>query len=377
MKNKIACISLLLALTAVSAAHAECPKWERLSQSGQQSIEAGDYSKAEQTWLKAVAEADNCGERDPAMPLSLKRLGECYQKNGKLFEAADAFKRSADRFKINGADDVELIADLAALAKVYRTIDISELDKPVAEAFKQTGVNLIGLCKLDQGDRFQITLDDKFVKQINNNDVDQVSLEKLVSFDVVEQPDGSLSINNIKGLKVHAKMWVTIVQSHLLPKDPDGASAEVTAQKMGISKTVSCKLPSDSIEPMNTLIAKLKDFNNGVTPTSASSTDVTSTTKTDATSALNTDTTSVTSTPAATGTPSATSTPSVTSTTSITGTSSGAGTSSSTGTTSIVGTTSSANKETTTSSSTSGVTETKKDDSSNSSAKPGSIPESK
>lgn len=264
MKNKIVSLSLFLAASTTLTAQAECPKWERLSASAQKSMDAGDLSKAEQIWLKAVAESDFCGERDPAAPLSLKRLGECYQKDGKFIEAADAYKRSAERFKINGVDDTELASDLASLAKVYRTIEFSELNKSVANAFKESGVNLIGLCKIDQGNHIQMNLNDKFVKQLENPDVDQVALDKMVAFDVIEQPDGSLAINNIKGLKVHAKMWVSIIQSRIQPKNADGASAEVTATKMGITKTVSCKLPSDSIDPMNALIAKLHDFNNGV-----------------------------------------------------------------------------------------------------------------
>ncbi len=264
MKNTIATLSILLLASALTAANADCPKWQKLSESGQKSIDAGDFSKAEQTWLKAVTEAENCGERDPSMPLSLKRLGECYQKNVKYVEAADSFKKAGELYKINGSADPELAADLATLAKVYRTVEFNEINKTVADAFKESGVNLIGICKLDQGNRIQMNLNDKFVKNIDNKDVDQLSLEKLVTFDVLEDPDGSLQINNIKGLKVHAKMWVTIVQSHVQPKNPDGASAEVTATKMGISKTVSCKLPADSIDPMNVLIAKLRDFNNGV-----------------------------------------------------------------------------------------------------------------
>ncbi len=264
MKNTISTLSILLLASSFTAANAECPKWERLSQSGQKSIDAGDFDKAEQTWSKAVIEAENCGERDPSMPLSLKRLGECYQKNGKYVEAADAFKKAGEQNKINGTTDSELAADLASLAKVYRTVEFSEINKTVADAFKESGVKLIGICKLDQGNRIQMNLNDKFVKTIDNKDVDQLSLDKLVSFDVLEDPDGSLQINNIKGLKVHAKMWVTIVQSHVQPKNPDGACADVTATKMGISKTVTCKLPSDSIDPMNVLIAKLHDFNHGV-----------------------------------------------------------------------------------------------------------------
>ncbi|MBI2811228.1 MAG: tetratricopeptide repeat protein [Candidatus Melainabacteria bacterium] len=302
MKNTIATLSILLLASAFSAANAECPKWEKLSQSGQKSIDAGNFNKAEQTWLKAVTEAENCGERDPSMPLSLKRLGECYQKNGKYIEAADAFKKAGEQYKINGNTDTELTADLASLAKVYRTVEFSEINKTVADAFRESGVNLIGICKLDQGNRIQMNLNDKFVKTIDNKDVDQLSLEKLVSFDVLEDPDGSLQINNIKGLKVHAKMWVTIVQSRVQPKNPDGACAEVTATKMGISKTVSCKLPADSIDPMNVLIAKLRDFNNGVvkdetiTASSTSSSDgantTTSTTSTTTTTSTGTSTTS-------------------------------------------------------------------------------------
>jgi hypothetical protein len=279
MKNKVAALSIFLLASAFSAAQAECPKWERLSQSGQKSIEAGDYNKAEQTWAKAVTEAGFCGERDPALPLSLKRLGECYQHNGKYIDAADAFKKSGDQYKIIGTEDSELATDLASLAKSYRVIEFSELTPKVADAFKESGVQLIGLSKLEQGNRFQLNLADKFLKTLDNKDVDQLSLDKLVSFDVVEQPDGSLAINNIKGLKVHAKMWVTIVQSRVQPKNADGASADVTATKMGITKTVTCKLPSDSIDPMNMLISKLHDFNNGVVTASVSS-DTTSQTST-------------------------------------------------------------------------------------------------
>ena len=179
MNNKIACLSLFLAVSTTMAAQAECPKWERLSQTGQKAIEAGDYKRGESTWLKAVAEAENCGEHDPSMALSLKRLGECYQKNQKYVEAAQTFQKAGEQYKIIGTEDPEMLADLAALAKTYRTIDLSEINKPVAEAFKQSGVNLIAICKLDQGDRIQMNLDDKFVKQIDNPDVDQVSLDKL------------------------------------------------------------------------------------------------------------------------------------------------------------------------------------------------------
>ncbi len=313
MKNTIATLSIMLLASAFTTVNAECPKWEKLSQSGQKCIDAGDFSKAEQTWLKAVTEAANCGERDPSMPLSLKRLGECYQKNGKYVEAADSFKKAGEQCKINGSTDSELAADLASLAKVYRTVEFSEINKTVADAFKESGVNLIAICKLDQGNRIQMNLNDKFVKTIDNKDVDQLSLEKLVSFDVLEDPDGSLQIKNIKGLKVHAKMWVTIVQSHVQPKNPDGASAEVTATKMGISKTVSCKLPADTIDPMNVLIAKLRDFNNGVvkdetiTASSTSSPEAANTTTTTS-STTSTETSTNVGTTTSTGTASTTTT---------------------------------------------------------------------
>lgn len=328
MKNKVAALSIFLLASSFSVANAECPKWERLSQSGQKSIEAGDYSKAELTWLKAVTEAEFCGERDPALPLSLKRLGECYQKNGKFIDAADAFKKSEEHYKINGTDDSELATDQASLAKVYRPIELSEMNPKVADAFKESGVQLIGLSKIDDGNRIQMNLADKFVKTLDNKDVDQVSLDKLVSFDVVEQPDGTIAINNIKGLKVHAKMWVTIIQSKVQPNNPDGASADVTATKMGITKTVSCKLPLDSIAPMNTLIARLHDFNNGVVTASAGSATPSTSSATSSSGSAGGSTTSTSTTAPSAGTGATTST----STTTPTGTGSTTSTSTTTST---------------------------------------------
>ncbi|HEY9678359.1 MAG TPA: hypothetical protein V6C76_10140 [Drouetiella sp.] len=263
MSSKIGLLSLFLTIAACAPCSAECPKWERLSLSAQKSFEAGDYNKAAQIWIKAASEAEFCNPRDPNVPLSYKRLGECFLKGGNFVDAQLAFDKADAGFKLDGTNDTELSTDRVALAKVYKSIDFTLLSKGVADAFKESGVNLIGVCKIDQGNKVQMNLNDKFVKQVENADVDQVSLEKLVSFEVFENPDSTLRIKNIKGLKVHARnMWVTILESQVRPQDPSGASADVTATKMGFTKTVSCKLPSDSIEPMNTLIRKLHDFNN-------------------------------------------------------------------------------------------------------------------
>ena len=325
MKAKLPCLVLLLAVS-VSAAQAECPKWEKLRDSGQKAIDDENYKRAEQIWLRAVKEAKNCGVTEPtAVAVSLKRLGEVYMKNAKYPLAETTLNQAVDEFKNAAQDDSELVSDLSELKKNYRTVDFLSGVKPeVADLFKEAGVKTVAILKLaqDQGNRIMVNLSNKFTKKIDNPDVHRLALDKLVSFDIVQEPDGALSISKIKGFKVQAQVWASIIQSHVKPNGPD-PSAEVTASALGISKTVNSKLPSDALGPINTFIAKLNEFTRG-TPAEAATLHNGGTTS-GVTTAVTTTSTTSTQTPAPTSTTSVTSTsttsPPVASTTSVTKTS--------------------------------------------------------
>lgn len=320
MQAKVLCLIVFLT-ASMQVAEADCSRWEKLRDSGQKAIDAGQYKRAEQTWIKAVQEAQSCNDAEPtALAASLKRLGEVYMKNEKYPLAESTLKQAAEKNKAAGKEDPELTADLTELAKTYRTVDFMSGVKPaVADLFQQAGVQTLAVLKLaqDQGSRIMLNLSDKFTKKIDNPDVDQVGLDKVISFDIVQEPDGALMISKIKGLKVRAKLWVSIIQSHLKPNDP-APFADVTAQAMGISKTVNCKLPAEVIDPINTFVAKLREFTTGsaaaaatlpaasantsttVTETQATGSIVTGSTPTSATTTGSTPTSAPTSTPGST-----------------------------------------------------------------------------
>jgi len=302
MQTKVCGLIVLLSVS-ISTAQAQCSKWEKLSESGQKALDSGNFKRAEPIWVRAVKEAKNCGDTDPsALGTSLKRLGEVYMKTSKFPLAESTLKQAADQLKTAGKEDADLSADLAELGKSYRSIDfINDVKPAVADFFKQAGVNSIGILRLaqDQGSRIVMNLGKKFTQKIDNPDVDHVGLDKVVSFDIVQEPDGALMISKIKGLKVRAKLWATIVKSHVKPKEAE-PSAEVTAQAMGISKTVSCKLPSDVIDPINIFVAKINDFTGGQSspaPTTQTPTNPSSTTATNPSATTQTSPAATTQTP--------------------------------------------------------------------------------
>src|ERR1700722_10943956 len=108
MQTKVSGLIILLTVS-ISTAQAECPRWEKLNQSGQKAIDDGNYKRAEVIWIKAAKEAQNCSQAEPtALGTSLKRLGEVYLKNAKYPLADTSLKQATEEIKKTGKEDQEL-----------------------------------------------------------------------------------------------------------------------------------------------------------------------------------------------------------------------------------------------------------------------------
>jgi hypothetical protein len=251
---------------STQAAHADTATaaqnpFQKLVEQAQKAFETAQYKRAEQTWLKAVKSCDDEGKKDADLALGLKRLGETYAKEQKYTDADATLKRAAQTYQDLGTPDQECNQDLADLAKTYKAVDTTQLGKDASDALKEANVQSMSMLKTDTGNKVQITLPQRYVKKIDDSpDVDQVGLEKLVTFDIEEQPDGTVKISNIKGMKVHAKLWVNVDQSAFKKNEQGERVADVTASKMGISKTVTAKLPTEAFEPIDGLVKQLRDF---------------------------------------------------------------------------------------------------------------------
>lgn len=268
---------LLLAFTAsllviANSANAQTPqsvaKIQRYTKQAEQAFKDEFYKKAESSWLNVIKELQKNEQENQELANALKRLGETYTKEQKFEEAEATLKRSTQLYEKLGTPDQEVAQDLVDLGKAYKPVDTSCLGQNACEILKEANLKSVVLLKTDKGNKVQIKLPQRFTKKIADSpDVDQVGLEKTVTFDIEETPDGTIRVSNIKGLKVHAHMWVTLQESQLKRNAQGERVADITAQKMGISKTVSATLPALAYEPIDGLIKQFRDFASGTIST--------------------------------------------------------------------------------------------------------------
>lgn len=102
-------------------------------------------------------------------------------------------------------------------------------------------------------------LNEKVVKPIDQKGVSEVGFDKTISFDLSEKNEGEIRIDRITGLKVHAQFWVNVIASKLHKNEAQEPVAEVTGEKMGISQSVSSKLPDQIYQPILALISKVRN----------------------------------------------------------------------------------------------------------------------
>ncbi len=261
-------ITALLAISfSVSDAMALSPKLERIDTSAQRSFEQTDYKRAQSQWDKlrlelqkssdGLSEAEKL-EQQTTIAKTLRRMGECSLQMKNFASAADFFDQAKAALPAGSADP-DLDKDLTQLSSIYRLVEPSSFGTEVAKAFKDVGAEKISIAKTDDGHHIEIVLNEKVVKPIDQKGVSEVGFDKTISFDLSEKNEGEIRIDRITGLKVHAQFWVNVIASKLHKNEAQEPVAEVTGEKMGISQSVSSKLPDQIYQPILALISKVRN----------------------------------------------------------------------------------------------------------------------
>jgi len=260
---------LLLACSfSLNDAEALNGRLDKYDSSAKRAYESGDFKKAQTQWEKLRAEisknADQLSEQDKIEmqaieEKTLRQIGECALQLKSFALAADLFNQAR---VLAPCGDAELEKDYSLLSSNYRLIEPNSLGSDVAKAFKAVGAEKISICKTETGHHIEIMLADKVVKPITQKGVSEIGFDKTITFELSEPNEGEVRIDRITGLKVHVQFWVNVIASRLHKNDEQQTIAEVTGEKMGISQSISTKLPEQICEPVMALIGKVKNVFN-------------------------------------------------------------------------------------------------------------------
>jgi hypothetical protein len=234
--------------------------WQKNFSSGEEAYSKQHWSKAEHFFSKAVRYADRSDVGDKNLAESLKKLGEANIAAKRYREAEEHLHRAIKVAKDCGIEDREAIRDVLELAKTYRSVNLEQFGQNVAQVLKETGLDGIELLNTKDGtSRVVIRFADKFDKHITSPDINEINLDKTLTFDIHEEKDGTITLNNIKGLKVHSKVWAKLTRSLIDPHGGKGTpTALVTAEKLGLTKTVQTVLPKPVYDRILVVVERIK-----------------------------------------------------------------------------------------------------------------------
>lgn len=252
-------------------------KWRKLIDDAKALVAQGKGAAAVSSLMRAATKAKKAADATSRRMLAIadKRLGQLYIQRGqrgdylKADKCLNEAKTCCD--KLNIRDD-EIAQANNELHKFYKTIAFSSLGEKVISYLKEAGVSQIAVFRKPDRDLVQIDLTRKYVKPLQSDEVPKVGFAKRVSFEYFTRPNGEYQLSKIQGLTVLAKtLWVNLLDS-LLKQDANAKPmAEVTAGKLGRTKTVSVDVPKDVYEPVKQILDNLTSAIKGETTTTIDS----------------------------------------------------------------------------------------------------------
>ena len=246
--------------TQSAAFGADIDKWQSFQKNGEEAFDNHRWRRAENYFAKAVREADRTDVGDQKLALSLRKLAEANISARKYKEAEAHLQRAIKVAHDCGGDDRESIRDLLELAKTYRSVNLEQFGQNVATVLKETGLDGIEILNTKDGNsRVVVKFADKFNKHINSADINEVNVEKKLTFDIHEAKDGTITLSNIKGLRVRSKVWVNLTDTSIDPNGEEGkTTAMVTAEKLGLTKTMKTVLPKPVYDKIFNVVQRIR-----------------------------------------------------------------------------------------------------------------------
>src|SRR5437868_2579102 len=97
-------------------------KWEIYRASAEQAMQRGNFEDAENTWLSALEEAEDLGEDNPRLVLTLESLAEVFWRQRKFHQAAPICRRVLRIYEtLLGADHLDVAVIANNLAMLYHS----------------------------------------------------------------------------------------------------------------------------------------------------------------------------------------------------------------------------------------------------------------
>ncbi|MBU6454033.1 MAG: hypothetical protein KGS72_19795 [Cyanobacteria bacterium REEB67] len=275
---KQARFSLAVALTLaiggnIGAAQAADGQAAKLDKVAQTAFDQGDYKKADMFWSRVLTRLDQIGEKnrrdndnnnngnavDMQTESAFRHLGESALKQ-KNYESASDFFQKAKALSACAAQDSELDRDCKELSANYRRVDLNDLGPIAKAACDKFHPDKVSVAKTDKGHHIAFTFPDDIIKDVGSKGVNQIGLEKNLAFDLLQGDGGEIILANITGLKVHATVWINIVNSSLKLDEAQRPVALVTGRKFGFTQSVSAPVPDLIYLPVLGIVSQVKSL---------------------------------------------------------------------------------------------------------------------
>ena len=264
---------VLLALTVSmhsAPLHAKTSSLDKYMEKGSGAIKSGNFKKAIYSLKRAVKELEKPEDRSTSKihVKALCLLSRAQTKEGDFGEALANLTKSIELYKSFGLADRELATSIndeyAKLASKCTTVDLDKLGKGASEALLK---NRSVITLLKNGGVYEVSIDspEKFDSPTGSNTIDTIRLDKKVTFKLIEESDGKVKAQDIKGFQIRSvekNMWVNLYDCSIQARNGEGEyPSEISAGKMGVIKHVNRALPERIYAPVGGIIASIHAMN--------------------------------------------------------------------------------------------------------------------
>lgn len=262
--------STALTVSPARAESSQVSRAEKYRNDGKTALDAGKYAKAVTAFGNALKQMDQDGQSaSPEYLSTLVRLARALKEQDQLDSASQRINEAANLARKLGNGDPELQATFDSINALCKQVDIDTLGPGTTNALKSNSSTMT-VVKDASGYKVTIRTPAKFDSSTGNDKVDMLGLDPLVTFSLAQDPDGTVRIYDVKGMRMHSvekAMWVNFFGCRFGPQNEQSyRPSTISAGKMGVVKEVNRDLPPRIFAPVAGILAAISAMGQPVDP---------------------------------------------------------------------------------------------------------------